>query len=195
MVVLMCPNCSASMEIDEQREFMFCQYCGTKVANLKNTVEVNRDKEVETLLRRALEFERSGDYKSALEYCTRILDIDFDNSDARELEKRANSLTGPNVEVVYRSLIDPRYKLRISFDGRSWEVLESGKSFSIRLPEGTHMIVFSGVEKYTYNLTIRDAKRKHKLTYVAEKSHRTGSWLKNIFSNETLADIKFEYVE
>lgn len=28
-----CPNCGRAVEFDESREFMFCQYCGTKMSN------------------------------------------------------------------------------------------------------------------------------------------------------------------
>ena len=31
LVKLECPNCKAPLEIDQDRLFVFCQYCGTKI--------------------------------------------------------------------------------------------------------------------------------------------------------------------
>ena len=31
MIDLKCPNCSASISLDETREYGFCSYCGTKI--------------------------------------------------------------------------------------------------------------------------------------------------------------------
>ncbi len=36
---LFCPSCGASIELDENREFGFCVYCGTKIAQDKLIVE------------------------------------------------------------------------------------------------------------------------------------------------------------
>lgn len=42
MVDLKCPNCAASISIDDTREFGFCSYCGTKV-QLVQTVKIVHD--------------------------------------------------------------------------------------------------------------------------------------------------------
>ena len=31
VIKLVCPNCKANLELDDSREFGFCQYCGTKI--------------------------------------------------------------------------------------------------------------------------------------------------------------------
>ena len=31
VIKLVCPNCKANIELDDSREFGFCQYCGTKI--------------------------------------------------------------------------------------------------------------------------------------------------------------------
>lgn len=38
-----CPSCGATMQFDDTKEFMFCPYCGNKVANLSEKVEVNQN--------------------------------------------------------------------------------------------------------------------------------------------------------
>ena len=31
VIKLVCPNCKTNLELDDTREFGFCQYCGTKI--------------------------------------------------------------------------------------------------------------------------------------------------------------------
>lgn len=31
VIKLVCPNCKANLELDDSREFGFCQYCGAKI--------------------------------------------------------------------------------------------------------------------------------------------------------------------
>ena len=37
LIALKCPQCGADLEIDSDREFMYCEYCGTKVLRDKHT--------------------------------------------------------------------------------------------------------------------------------------------------------------
>lgn len=37
LIALKCPQCNADLEIDSDREFMYCEYCGTKVMRDKHT--------------------------------------------------------------------------------------------------------------------------------------------------------------
>lgn len=39
MIVVRCPNCSADIQLDDSREFGFCNFCGTKVMQDKIVVE------------------------------------------------------------------------------------------------------------------------------------------------------------
>ncbi|MCQ2481360.1 MAG: hypothetical protein MJ121_04510, partial [Clostridia bacterium] len=39
MVAMKCPSCSADIELDDSREFGFCNFCGTKVMQDKIVVE------------------------------------------------------------------------------------------------------------------------------------------------------------
>lgn len=174
MIILSCPNCGASLEIDESRQFAFCQYCGTKIANLNNTVELNRTAEINNLVIRALEFEQKGDYQRCAEYCTRILDLDPYNTKAREIEERLpNCSDGPNVTVVYRSALDDRYKLRITLDGKNWTILSKDETFLMKMTPGKHRIYFSGTKTYTYDVKISDVRQKVTIVYNAQKRRNT----------------------
>lgn len=170
MFVLTCPNCSANLEIDESREFAFCQYCGTKITNLRNSVEINRTTEIDNLVLRALEFEQKGDFQRCEDYCNRILDMDPHNVKAREIEMRMPSYSaGPNVSIVYRSVHDDRFKLRVTLNGRNWHTLSKDEMLKLELPVGKHRILFSGKKSYTYDVTINTKNQKVTIVYTADK--------------------------
>lgn len=174
MITLICPNCAASLNIDESRQFAFCQYCGTKVTNLNNSIEVNRTTEINNLVLRMLEFEKRGDFTRCAEYCNRILDIDPHNAIAREVEVRLPGYSaGPNIIVVYHSDLDDRYKLRVTLDGRRWEVLSRNETASFELPEGRHVITFSGTKTYKHKIVVKDKKEKITLVYAASRMRNT----------------------
>lgn len=172
MVVLICPCCGAPMEIEENRKIAFCQYCGTKVLNSGGTVEINREQEINNLMLRALEFEQRRDYAKAGEYCERILAFNPAHAEARALEMRLPRTSAiPNVTIVYHSERGEKYQLRVTLDGRNWEVLRNNQSVSINLPRGKHRIHFSGTKTYNYDINIQDESRLITLVYTAGK-HR-----------------------
>ena len=170
MLVLTCPNCNAALEISEDREFAFCQYCGTKIANISNTFKIDRKDEINNLIIRALEFQENHDYDRCEKYCNRILDLDPSNSVARRMLKLLPSQSqGPNVTILYNSSLDDKYKLRITLDGRHWNVLNKNDSLELDLPAGTHQIIFSGTKKYVYELRISNDNKKYTLLYKADR--------------------------
>lgn len=167
MVVLICPSCGASMEVADDRQFAFCQYCGTKIANIRNTVETDHSTEVANLLIRALEFEARNDKERALEYCTRILDMDPYNETARNLENRLMPANQDNnVTIYYQSDLNARYKLRVTRDGKNWIVVDPGDRSSFTLPVGTHRIMFSGLKSYTISVRVSKPGQKVSITYI-----------------------------
>ena len=120
LVVLICPRCGAPMEIEDNRQIAFCQYCGTKVLNSGGTVEINREREINNLMLRALEFEQRRDYAKAEAYCEQILALNPAHADARALERRLPRLSAiPNVTIVYHSERGEKYLLRVTLDGRN----------------------------------------------------------------------------
>ena len=62
-VAMVCPSCNASIDVDGTREYVFCQYCGTKIyldkeIERREVVHIYRDeaklKEIEIREREAL---------------------------------------------------------------------------------------------------------------------------------------------
>ena len=101
LIKLTCPNCNANLDLDSEREFGFCQYCGTKIAIQKevphtqtnieqviinNGVIINRNNDkdkIENLLLRAEDFFNSSDTSKASKYYNKVLDIDAKNEKAK----------------------------------------------------------------------------------------------------------------
>ncbi len=45
LVKMQCPQCGATLDFDDSRAFMFCSFCGTKIANIseEKTVNINQN--------------------------------------------------------------------------------------------------------------------------------------------------------
>ncbi len=84
MVALKCPSCNADIELDDKRDVGFCCYCGTKVLIRTPLAQVDGISTVENLLVRADEFFKKNDISKAEEYYNRVLDIDANNTRAKE---------------------------------------------------------------------------------------------------------------
>ena len=79
-----CPQCGATLEMDNTRDFMFCQFCGTKIANVAEKIDLKVSGKIEIdesgkvgnfiyVVENAL---RAGNYNESYNYCLRILEID-----------------------------------------------------------------------------------------------------------------------
>ncbi|MCR5333268.1 MAG: hypothetical protein K6E11_04580 [Bacilli bacterium] len=167
-----CPNCGASMEIQDNRNFAFCSYCGTKII-VNEVVQINRENEINNLLNRAYEYELKHDYAKARDYCNKVLDIDSNNEFARALEKRLDSASPiNNVIIKYNSLINEKFKLRITLDGITWHTIEPNGEISLCLPIGSHFILFAGRKKtYRKKIDVLDSKKTITITYIAKSWH------------------------
>lgn len=80
-VIINCPNCGAEIELDSQREYGYCTYCGTKVVQEKiivehrGTVNIDGVADLNALLERAYIFIEDGKFQQANQYFDRVLDI------------------------------------------------------------------------------------------------------------------------
>lgn len=81
LIALICPSCASPLEMAEDREFCFCQYCGTRVMQEKQLFEVSGQVSIRgiageaSLLERAFLFIEDGDFVKADKYLERVLDI------------------------------------------------------------------------------------------------------------------------
>lgn len=81
LVAASCPKCGANLEVPEDLDSFFCQYCGTKVIKDIDYVEVSGSVKVEgivtadSLLERAFIFISDGNFQKAAAYIDNVLDI------------------------------------------------------------------------------------------------------------------------
>lgn len=88
MVALKCPACGADIQLDENREFGFCNYCGTKVMQEKIVVEhkgtiiIDETEKINNLYKLARRQIQMNDYVKAKEYYDQILIINPEDWEA-----------------------------------------------------------------------------------------------------------------
>ena len=88
MVEVKCPNCGANIELDNSREFGFCQYCGTKVVQDKVIIEhrgsvtIDTSEELNNLYVLAHRAKENGDTDNAQKYYEQIIVKDPTNWEA-----------------------------------------------------------------------------------------------------------------
>lgn len=68
LVKLLCPQCGAAMEIDDQQEQIYCSHCGTKIANIKEKVEITQNVNVSGTVRHVMD--RSNEPNLYISYAT-----------------------------------------------------------------------------------------------------------------------------
>lgn len=122
LIVAKCPSCGANLEIDNSRDYMFCQFCGTKIVDQVQKIEINgavsidRKNEMSNLLIRANQFFKSNDFQNALNYYNKVLDIDALNEEANKRIKRINSILNKKVITIEN---DANINIRISINGKT----------------------------------------------------------------------------
>ena len=100
LVAAKCTQCGAAIKVDESRDAGICEYCGTPfvtekvINNYNNTYNIDnaviniQGADIDNLLKRAQQFEKNNDSDRAIEYYDKVLDIDAENSVAKDAIKR-----------------------------------------------------------------------------------------------------------
>ena len=87
-IPLVCPMCGANIELDGNREYGFCQYCGTKIVHdhqdihISGSVNIDRSREIESLLMRAKTLMAQGRGEEARLLYEKVLETDGYNVEA-----------------------------------------------------------------------------------------------------------------
>ncbi|MEX1376485.1 MAG: hypothetical protein AB1Z23_03315 [Eubacteriales bacterium] len=81
IIAATCPKCGASLQMLDNAEQFFCQYCGAKIikdidyVHVSGPVNVQGIASAESLLERAYIFISDGKFEKAAEYIEKVLDI------------------------------------------------------------------------------------------------------------------------
>lgn len=135
LIAMKCPCCNGELNADQDREFIFCQYCGAKIMiedELKKLVGVvlsSRSLEADNLLKRANRFENTDSEDLALEYYDKVLDIDADNKEAIEgIHRITTTVTEPNLFIKYEKTGTWAAKIDLYVDGEYCGKMRAGDS-------------------------------------------------------------------
>ena len=180
IIALKCPNCNADIELDQDREFGFCNYCGTKimiaddVQKVSGTVNINRSSEINNILKRAKDYEERQMLDDAEKYYDRALDIDMDNQEAQEgLERVKTTILEPNV-IIERPELEGSYaeQIVVSEDGEEVCRLGLGERSFIECPVGRHVFdIRTRNEAIKARITIKDRRDSAKISLWLQRGY------------------------
>ena len=92
LVSTICPECKASIKLDDSKPFGFCLSCGSKIAlstSQQNNSGPGADQLIANYSQLALNAARSGNHELAESYCNKIIELDPKNSAAWALKASA----------------------------------------------------------------------------------------------------------
>ena len=148
-VSLTCPKCGAPVELDESREYGFCQFCGTKITQEKVVVEhrgsvaVNHAEEISNCLRRAEDLYQRGSTLEAEFYYDRVLSMDPENPLAKSrMEALYRIIRDPNVtvELEIGRFFNKNTALTIRIDKKDCGQVSCNNERAFTSPVGQHMV-------------------------------------------------------
>ena len=178
IIALKCPNCNADIELDQDREFGFCNYCGTKimiadaVQKVSGTVNINRSSEINNILKRAKDYEERQMLDDAEKYYDRALDMD--NQEAQEgLERVKTTILEPNV-IIERPELEGSYaeQIVVSEDGEEVCRLGLGERSFIECPVGRHVFdIRTRNEAIKARITIKDRRDSAKISLWFQRGY------------------------
>ena len=175
IVSLKCPGCGANMDVDDSRDFCFCTYCGYKIVNMKEKIEISgavnidNSQAIQNLLSRAKTLENAGSINEAYNSYSKVLEMDPANMVAAEGINRVNSVvTEPNVTIKFVSEVSPAAVLRIR-SGSLKTVVSNGGSLQITLPVGNNTVAFKGKKGYKRDIVIEDRNTRVNVLYTEGK--------------------------
>ncbi len=88
IVAVRCPSCNGDVELDQDREFGFCVYCGTKIfipnaiQRVKGTVSIDNSAAIQSLMVLAKRSRHINNYSEAIRHYDAILALSPQNNEA-----------------------------------------------------------------------------------------------------------------
>mgnify|MGYP004604477259 CR=1 FL=1 len=165
MKALKCPQCQADIELDETREFGFCNYCGTKIL-IKEFASSDRTEDIKNFLARAKEYRVNGDFIKANEYYNKVLDLDINNNEARMalvqiapyIKKSAPYTVGKASQVTVVALTEMTAKCKLPNDDTiQLHISNISSDKSKKITDLLHIgdilnVIYKGVDKMGHPL-------------------------------------------
>lgn len=154
MKKLQCEACGG-IEIKKICDDLFeCQNCGVQYSSaevkkllveISGTVSIDKSSEIDNLLQRANEYYSQGEKEKALEYCNRVLDVDAQNTKAKELL----DLIKGNVFILVKAGEWFSGSAGIYYDGELIKKIKCGEELKVKASFGLHTLA---IKYYWHNM-------------------------------------------
>lgn len=117
IVNVKCPNCGASIQLDNTREEGFCSYCGSKVKVQEaiSKVKIDKSGDLKNLLNLANVAIEACNGQEALDYANKTLEVDSQNAEAWYIKMQAQGLLAIFADLKCNEIITVGHKA-IEFD-------------------------------------------------------------------------------
>ncbi len=144
-IALKCPECGASVELDDSREFGFCSYCGTKIVQekqiIENRIKTDYTREIEGNLLLAERYLREGNKFDAKHCFESVIKMDPSNTKALEgLDIIDKMVDKPNVTITRKKKDSAGADYKVLIDDKEVAVLADGESTTLMVQSGKHII-------------------------------------------------------
>ena len=191
MIALRCPCCHGEIELAQDEEFGFCQYCGTKMLinpaqRISGEISISHKHEIENYLARAQDFEKDGELQKAEVYYNRVLDLDYNNQAAKIGYNRVRGIIlEPNI-VIERttSKHDDGANLVIRKGDKTLARIPDGELAYLTLQKGTCCLEMYSHKKLTGRICVKICS-EHDKAHIVCKSNRRNQRIK--IDNENVA--------
>lgn len=127
LIDIKCPNCGASIQLDNSRESGFCSYCGSKVQIQEaiNKIKIDRSCDINNYLHLAKTASEANNGQETYDYANKVLELDSTNAEAWELKMVGIALmpgfnyyeiiTAGNKAIEFDSSLELRKRIYMSF--------------------------------------------------------------------------------
>ena len=144
-IALKCPECGASIELDDSRGFGFCSYCGTKIIQekqiIENRIKADYTREIEGNLILAERYLREGNKNNAKNCFESVIRMDPSNVKAMEwLDIIDKIVDKPNVTISRKKKDSASANYKVFIDDKEVAVLADGESTTLIVQSGKHTI-------------------------------------------------------
>ncbi len=174
-VAAKCPCCGADIQVDENTNRCFCQYCGSQILveeaiqTIKGTVQIDYKNQIDNFLLRANDFLAQKRYNDAEIYFNKVLDLDARNVEAKNgLEKIEGIIDSPNL-FIERGRIRPTGEAKtILFINGEKIKIDLDDPISTVLPIGTHTIAFkrAACKSKPITITVKNKYDKFRIRFT-----------------------------
>jgi DNA-directed RNA polymerase subunit RPC12/RpoP len=123
-----CPNCGASIQLDNEKEEGFCSYCGSKlkVQEAVSIIKIDNSKNLQNYISLAENALKSGNGEEGYKYANKSLEIDATNGRAWFLKMQALDFLGTLKDIKINEIITAgKNAIKFSLDSEITDIVHT----------------------------------------------------------------------